>query len=167
MRTLPNRQQIPHETIHQLLSCQTEKKVITKSITPPRSTIRAEHYCAAPPLGSPQRSDDWPARIADLLGQPASAGTSPPEANWCAPLRNTLRLRAYLLIEFQHLREADIEAVAIANQACSCVAEVLEIGGRVEDAAGDVGHAFEVEEIDSESVFAIFNHLAHGSGVGR
>ncbi len=44
MRTLPNRQQIPHETIHQLLSCQTEKKVITKSITPPRSTIRAEHY---------------------------------------------------------------------------------------------------------------------------
>ena len=68
MRTLPNRQQIPHETIHQLLSCQTEKKVITKSITPPRSTIRAEHYCAAPPLGSPQRSDDWPARIADLLG---------------------------------------------------------------------------------------------------
>ncbi len=51
MRTLPNRQQIPHETIHQLLSCQTEKKVITKSITPPRSTIRAEHYCARPPKG--------------------------------------------------------------------------------------------------------------------
>ena len=55
MRTLPNRQQIPHETIHQLLSCQTEKKVITKSITPPRSTIRAEHYCAPPEGGAEDR----------------------------------------------------------------------------------------------------------------
>ncbi len=56
MRTLPNRQQIPHETIHQLLSCQTEKKVITKSITPPRSTIRAEHYCNPLPGGEREQS---------------------------------------------------------------------------------------------------------------
>ncbi len=75
MRTLPNRQQIPHETIHQLLSCQTEKKVITKSITPPRSTIRAEHYCPAGLGGrtraKPTRSQELDREAARLTYHPA------------------------------------------------------------------------------------------------